>query len=140
MLGGCINSKEFENIAEIYDMIRTWNTMSQGNVPDQQLAQQFDNELKIVMKNITQIEKQSDQHQELLRQSNCIGGLERLYSLCHLTMLDLINDRELSDLLKCILAGKDDIAQRYKSLVRQAAQMTEMSQFDSNSEIESLRK
>ena len=39
MLGGCINSKEFENIAEIYDTIRTWNTMSQGNIPDQQLAQ-----------------------------------------------------------------------------------------------------
>jgi len=26
MVGGCIESSEFEELAEIYDMIREWNT------------------------------------------------------------------------------------------------------------------
>eukprot|EP00356_Strombidium_inclinatum_P001824 CAMPEP_0170512856 /NCGR_PEP_ID=MMETSP0208-20121228/67079_1 /TAXON_ID=197538 /ORGANISM="Strombidium inclinatum, Strain S3" /LENGTH=57 /DNA_ID=CAMNT_0010796527 /DNA_START=671 /DNA_END=844 /DNA_ORIENTATION=- len=57
MVGGCIESSEFEDLAEIYDQIREWNTtlglLSQRKIDDMTLAQQFDEELKVVMKNIS---------------------------------------------------------------------------------------
>ena len=60
MVGGYISSKEFEEIAEIYDQIRQWNQdCQQAPVEDQTLAAQFDQELKIVMKNISSMQPSS---------------------------------------------------------------------------------
>lgn len=43
MVGGYISSKEFEEIAEIYDQIRQWNQdCQQTPVEDSNLAAQFD--------------------------------------------------------------------------------------------------
>ena len=54
-MGGHINSKEFEEIAEIYDQIRQWNSSNQPPVvEDAKLAELFDGELKEVMKSISE--------------------------------------------------------------------------------------
>ena len=55
VVGGCIDSTEFEDIAETYDLIRAQNHNQEGQLDDTLMAQQFDNKLKIVMMSINDV-------------------------------------------------------------------------------------
>ena len=91
LVGGCINSQQFETIAEIYDQIRSWNSEFDYNyqLNDAELAERFDNDLKVVMSNINNISNsipelniERNNMQDLSKQQSCMKGLESLYNLC----------------------------------------------------------
>ena len=71
LVGGFIESTEFENIAEVYDLIRAYN-MKNGKFDDNILANKFDQKLKEVMKNISSKNNQDDQR------VRCVKGLDNL--------------------------------------------------------------
>ena len=79
MVGGCIDSKEFEDIAEIYDLIRAQNMNQDRQLDDALLAQQFDNKLKIVMMNINEVTaKSTEKNQDsclIKKEWQCYEGL-----------------------------------------------------------------
>lgn len=85
MVGGCIDSKEFEDIAEVYDLIRAQNMSQDRQLDDALLAQQFDNKLKIVMMNINEVANKQTKEPittELEKHVKCYESLQQLYDLC----------------------------------------------------------
>lgn len=135
LIGGYIDSKEFEDIAEIYDQIRQWNAQNdKPKVDDLKLAGMFDVELQQVMQQISTACQLVDRDKAALgsatsergsqtgcsaiddafasiidtrKHQKCVEGLHQLYRLCERSLIQTLqpNSIKQSSDLKIILSN-----------------------------------
>ena len=148
MVGGCIDSKEFEDIAEIYDLIRAQNMNQDRQLDDALLAQQFDIKLKIVMMNINEVTAKSTENNIesslVSKHSQCYEGLEQLYDLCQSSMMDVMKVRDQSTydlkILASIIKGHTMLINKNRSFYHEANSNHQKTQGDLKEKIKKLNE